>query len=555
MAKCKALLVEDNKLNRDLAIELLKELGVKVIAADNGRSALSTIKAQDEGYFDIILMDINMPVMDGLEATRQIRALASGYALMVPILAMTADVSEQALPQTIEAGMNDFIQKPVDIQSLANKILMWCPDAELNRAYMPENDDADEPEWLKRLVGTNFSAADGLKYCGSMETYLSFLAEFVKSSGKTVAEIESALNRGDYEDLRMKAHANKSFTASLGNRPLSKLSEGMEKQAALPDEQGLKKGMPKFKDTYQTSVSQARAAIDDYVEVSIFSDGEGDSDSQVEVEEHFTQNHLLLMAETKSYMQASLVTQLQKVGFEVDFLLTAASKTAILRKSYDAYLIYLDENDSNASKTVLKIKEYLSAKTSPLVLIGYEPEIKVYEKVFPKERILATYPRPVDAKAISNDLRKIMTTTELHVKHHILIVDDDDHSLQLTRTWLEQDYHVLTADTAVQAIRILLAEQVDLILLDYEMPIVNGRIFTQMLRQDKALGQIPIVILTGKSDAGTVAEALQLGAVGYMLKSIGKEKALEILAGYFEKLGEGGRNLTRHRMMINRREQ
>lgn len=537
MAKCKALLVEDNKLNRELAIGLLKELGVIVIAADNGRTALSTIKARDEGYFDIIFMDINMPLMDGLEATRRIRALNSDYALTVPILAMTADVGETVLPRTIEAGMNDFIQKPVDIQGLANKILIWVADVEINRDYMKDNDQANEPDWLKRLVGTNFSTADGLKYCGSVDTYMTFLAEFIKSSGKTVAEIEAALNNGDFDDLRVKAHANKSFTASLGNRPLSNLSAGIEEQASNQDEQGIKRRMPKFKSTYETSVNQAKAAIDDYVDVSVFSDQEEDYDGGVEVEEHFTQNHLLLMAETKSYMQASLVTQLREAGFDVDFLLTAASKSAILRKSYDAYLIYLDENDTNASKTVLKIKEYLSTKTSPLVLVGYEPGIRLYEKIFSKERILATYSRPVDAVAMSKDLRRIMTSTEFHVKHHVLIVDDDIHSLQLTKKWLEEDYHVLTADTAMQAIRILLAEKVELLLLDYEMPLINGRIFVQMLQQDKALGQIPIVFLTGKSDAATVAEAMQLGAMGYILKSIGKEKALESLAGYFEKLG------------------
>lgn len=111
----KLLLVEDNELNVEIARYMLEEEGISVVNAENGQKAIDIFSKSSPGEFDVILMDVMMPVMDGLEATRQIRALERADAAEIPIIAMTANAYEEDVKKTREAGMNAHLTKPLDM--------------------------------------------------------------------------------------------------------------------------------------------------------------------------------------------------------------------------------------------------------------------------------------------------------------------------------------------------------------------------------------------------------------------------------------------------------
>ena len=119
----KILLVEDNELNQEIAVEILQEAGFVMDVADDGSVAVERMREAEPGQYDLILMDIQMPVMDGYEATRQIRALEDPDIAGIPIIAMTANAFEEDKKTALEAGMNGHIAKPIDVPVLLE--LLW----------------------------------------------------------------------------------------------------------------------------------------------------------------------------------------------------------------------------------------------------------------------------------------------------------------------------------------------------------------------------------------------------------------------------------------------
>ena len=123
--KYKILLVEDNELNREIALEILSEGGILVTEATNGAEALETLRSAEPGAFDAVLMDIQMPVMDGYTATKAIRAMEAPQFSQIPIIAMTADAFAEDKRRALEAGFTAHIAKPVNMATLIDTLAQY----------------------------------------------------------------------------------------------------------------------------------------------------------------------------------------------------------------------------------------------------------------------------------------------------------------------------------------------------------------------------------------------------------------------------------------------
>ena len=121
----RALLVEDNELNAEIAAEILKTTGLTIEYAADGTEAVDMMNESEDGYYDIIFMDIQMPKMNGYDATRAIRAMNRNYCRQIPIIAMTANAFAEDVLAAKTVGMNEHIAKPLELKALAKTLNKW----------------------------------------------------------------------------------------------------------------------------------------------------------------------------------------------------------------------------------------------------------------------------------------------------------------------------------------------------------------------------------------------------------------------------------------------
>ncbi|MBF0379708.1 MAG: response regulator [Magnetococcales bacterium] len=220
----KILIVEDNELNRQIARELLEMVQVNVSEAKNGKEAVKMV-AQES--YDGVLMDLQMPVMDGLAATREIRK--DPRFIKLPIMAMTANAMSGDRDLCFEAGMQDHISKPVDPNNLFSTLTKWVKPAMPHYKQIPEKVEKEEisGELMPNIPGIDTQI--GLRNVGGkIKNYFSFLTKFRKNQGGVAEDIQQALAAQDIALATRLAHTLKGVSGTLGANTLYKKSGEIE---------------------------------------------------------------------------------------------------------------------------------------------------------------------------------------------------------------------------------------------------------------------------------------------------------------------------------------
>ncbi|MGD8497460.1 MAG: response regulator, partial [Chromatiales bacterium] len=231
----RVLLVEDNEINQEVALEILRGAGLAVTIAGNGREALEALDGRD---FEGVLMDVQMPVMDGLEATRAIRAQPRFAKL--PIVAMTANAMAGDRERCLEAGMDDYVSKPIDPDELFAAIArrFGRPPVEPVEAALETSAGAGQdvdPNGLPEQI-PGFDVGSGLKrVAGNRRLYLKLLRELAAHHAEDAIEIRSALAAADVERARRLAHTLKGVAGNLSATELQSAAKAVDESIKAAD--------------------------------------------------------------------------------------------------------------------------------------------------------------------------------------------------------------------------------------------------------------------------------------------------------------------------------
>ena len=253
---------------------------------------------------------------------------------------------------------------------------------------------------------------------------------------------------------------------------------------------------------------------------------------------------VLLIGLQKSFMVNAIVIGLQKYDYEVVTVEPYQSAIESVTNKPGIYVLYLGDLTLDNAPVFEYLNTAIDTERFVLYLIGNNEELKLAQSVISKSKIQETYLRPLDVKLLADHLNMVVdySAVDESLRKKVLIIDDDGAMLRMMKTWLSVKYHVYMASSGKIALSFLVQNPVDLILLDYEMPVMNGPEVLKAIRDTQAIKNTPVIFLTAKDDKESVMKVISLKPAKYLLKSMPKEKLIGAIDDFFDKAGSLNNN-------------
>ncbi|WP_408070453.1 PleD family two-component system response regulator [Butyrivibrio sp. JL13D10] len=242
---------------------------------------------------------------------------------------------------------------------------------------------------------------------------------------------------------------------------------------------------------------------------------------------------MMLIGAKESFVIRALEKKLDEAKIAHFFMVADPEKVCDEWSNAAIITYYIDQSDKVDTVFLNFLNEKLTENDIQVIIIGEKIDTDVVCNNLPIGRILKVFQRPLNMDEFINTAKTEMKALKDPPKKSILVVDDDATYVGLVRDWLKEKYKVSMAISGLQAISLLATTHVDLILLDYEMPITNGPQVLEMLRNDPMTRHVPVIFLTGKSDKESVMKVVGLKPEGYLLKSISREELMADLQKFF----------------------
>lgn len=242
------LIVDDNEMNLKVAKGLLQPLQMNIDTASSGKMAIEMVQ---EKRYHIVFMDHMMPVMDGVETTQNIRKLPDEYIQNMPIIALTANAVMGAREIFKEAGMNDFVAKPIELKNICSKIRAWLPKDLIHKMSEPVAVQEQISEQDLPVI-EGLDVAEGIKNSGSLQLFTNLLGDFYKLIDLKSTKIEKCLADGMIRDYTIEVHALKNTARMMGALELSELFYKMEQCGSAEDLETITRENPAIMELYKS---------------------------------------------------------------------------------------------------------------------------------------------------------------------------------------------------------------------------------------------------------------------------------------------------------------
>lgn len=257
----------------------------------------------------------------------------------------------------------------------------------------------------------------------------------------------------------------------------------------------------------------------------------------------YSEYTVMLQCNTEGFMERALIEALRKEGFSVMSArpqINVLSELEIMPQIIISYLDF-DTEENEFDQALVYMRDRLDAYPGEFMvfLIGTPTEIDTAYRFIEEQNVIEAFARPFNMKETIEVIEECIEDESLTLKKkHILVVDDDPNMLNTVKTWLQDRYQIYMANSGMSALSLLVRHKIDLILLDYEMPVIDGKTVLEMIRSDAESKDVPVMFLTAKGDREHVMGVMGLKPEKYLLKSMPPSELIGSIDEFFVKQKE-----------------
>ena len=243
--------------------------------------------------------------------------------------------------------------------------------------------------------------------------------------------------------------------------------------------------------------------------------------------------NILVVMENNSFLVRNICEQLKELNYNVDSIEMDIHKISMQKNNYEAIFLYTESDTDVMAKELIYIRDKAIEENLPVFYIGNDAEH--LQNIMPEYVLKSVFKRPIDVKITAKIVDKYIKEYGKQVRKKILVVDDSGAMLRNVKGWLQDKYNVILANSGAMAIKYLAMDRPDLVLLDYEMPIVDGKQVLEMIRTETEFRDVPVIFLTSKNDRESIIKVMDLKPEGYLLKTMEPERIVEEVNKFFMK--------------------
>ncbi|MCR5676110.1 MAG: response regulator [Lachnospiraceae bacterium] len=252
-------------------------------------------------------------------------------------------------------------------------------------------------------------------------------------------------------------------------------------------------------------------------------------------------NSVLIISVKETFSVHGMESKLAEIGYEATYVPTDIEALTARENGCKLLVYYMDEKSPIDPRFIVYLKDLCVEKDKSLILVGRKEEYETVLRTMPQNCITEWFERPLDMNRFLEAVKQQFDNRmAMAMRKTILIVDDDVTYMQMIREWLKDTYTVVMVNSGMKAIQWLTTNKADLVLLDYEMPVVNGPTIFEMLKSDTDSDVVPVMFLTGQSSQSSVLTAMKLRPVDYLLKKITRNELRDKLQLYFARQKANG---------------